>query len=204
MSSAVTKLRMLAERAHCFARRVRSDIGGMAAVEFGYLAPVMLLMLIGTVEVSRAVAMDRKFGLATALVADLIAREKTMSAANLNAIYDIVAHVMSPYDTSSLKIGVVPVKANPTNASNTEVYAATLNRPSYHGATQPAKCSAYGLTTGLLAAGSSVIVVETSYTYTPILTGSIFGSKNWTDKAILSPRNSCVDFDNDNCVSTCF
>lgn len=187
-----------------FLKSIAADARGVAAVEFGYIAPVMMLMLVGTIEVSRAVAIDRRFGLATSMVADLIAREKKMTAADLNAIYNIVAHVMSPYSASTLKIKVIPVKASPSNAGTTLVYAATTNRPSYNGAAQPAKCSAYALTSGLVATGSSVIVVETSYNFTPLLTGSVMTASTWTDKAILAPRNSCVDFDGDNCVSTCF
>jgi Flp pilus assembly protein TadG len=184
--------------------RFVGDVRGVAAVEFGMIAPVMLVMLIGTIEVSRALAMDRRFGLATSMVGDLVAREKTMTAADLNAIYGIVAHVMQPFDPATLKIKVIPVKANPSNATQTKVYAATTNRPSYHGATQPAKCTSYTLTSGMVAAGASVIVVETSYDYKPMFVNSIVPTATWTDKAILAPRQSCVDFDGDNCLSTCF
>ena len=44
--------RLLARAAH--------DCEGVAAIEFGYLAPVMLIMLIGTLEASRAINMDRR------------------------------------------------------------------------------------------------------------------------------------------------
>ncbi len=187
-----------------FIKRMAGDARGVAAVEFAYIAPVMMIMLLGTVEVSRAVSMDRRFGLVTSMVADLVAREKEMTADDLNAIYNIVAHIMSPYDSSSLEIAVIPVKADPADETQTKVYAATTNRPSYHGASQPGQCSDYTLTSGLISAGSSVIVVEASYSFSPLLTGDIVGSSTWTDKATLSPRNSCVDFDGDNCVSTCF
>lgn len=197
-------LKKTAKRSLGFLSRLASDARGVAAVEFGYIAPVMMLMLLGTIEVSRAVAIDRRFGLATSMVADLIGREKKMTAADLNAIYNIVAHLMQPYPATTLKIKVVPVKANPSNASNTEVYAATNNRPSYNGAPLPPKCSAYTVTAGLLGAGQSVIVVESQYGYQPLLTGNIIQAATWTDKAVVAPRNSCVDFDNDNCVSTCF
>lgn len=193
-----------AQRVLSFARRLAGDKRGVAAVEFGYIAPVMLVMLLGTIEASRAVSMDRRFGLVTSMVADLVAREKTMTAADMNAIYDIVEHIMSPYDSSSLKIQVVPVKANPANVTDTKVYASTANRPSLHNAGQKAECAGYTLTTGLVSAGASVIVVETSYEFRPLLVGSVFGAATWNDKATLSPRNSCVDFDDDNCVSSCF
>jgi hypothetical protein len=49
-----------------------------------------------------------------------------------------------------------------------------------------------------------VIVVETSYIYEPVFLNYVFGTASWTDKAYATPRNSCVDFDDDKCVSTCF
>ncbi len=187
-----------------FARDLKNNVAGLAAVEFGLIAPIMLIMLIGTIEVSRAISMDRRFGLATAMVGDLVAREEDMTADNLNAIYGIVEHVMEPYESSALKISVVPVKAASDDKTNTKVYAGTANRPSYNGMSAPGTCSGYGLTAGLVDQGESVIVVESSYDYTPLIVNDFIAAKTWTDKSVLSPRNSCVDFDDDNCVSSCF
>jgi len=196
--------RSLASRASLFARQLARDVRGVAAVEFAYLVPLILLMFAGTVEVSRAVSIDRRLGQATAMIADLIGRESSMKAADVNAIYGIIGQVMSPFDASSLKVSIVPVKASPSSATDTRVYAATTNRPPLNGGTSYGKCVAYPLTTGLVSAGGSVIVVETSYSYVPLFAGYLLGSATWTDKSFVSPRNSCVDFDGDNCVSTCF
>ena len=185
-------------------RRFKRNDAGIAAVEFGLIAPVMLIMLIGTIEISRAISMDRRFGLATSMVGDLVSREEDMSADNLNAIYNIVAHVMDPYDVSKIKMSVIPVKAASDDKTNTKVYASLANRPSLHGGTAPAECANYGLTAGLVDQGESVIVVESSYDFTPLLVNDFIAAKTWTDKSVLSPRNSCVDFDDDNCVSSCF
>ena len=187
-----------------FTRRFARDARGIAAVEFAFVAPIMLLMLIGTVEASRAIGIDRRLSLVTTMVADLVAREQKMTSADLTSIYKIVNQVMSPYDASSLKVSVIPVKASPSDAAQTKVYASTTNRPSHNGATQPSKCSSYSLTAALLPKGASVVVVESSYTYQPIFLNYVFGAASWTDKAFATPRNSCVDFDSDKCVSTCF
>ena len=198
-------LRRLSQKASNFGTKLRHDSKGVAAVEFGLLAPVLLVMLLGTIELSRAISIDRKFGLVTSTVADLVAREKTLSSADVTAMYDIVNHLMKPWDASVLKLSIIPVKASPTNKNDTRVYAGTTNRPTLHGAAQLSKCSSYTLTTDMLSSGSSVIVVETSYAFKPLFVGSIIGTSTWTDKAILSPRNSCVDFDSpSNCVSNCW
>lgn len=203
MTPAILTKSLNATRA--FTRQLWHDAEGVAAVEFGFIAPIMLLMLIGTIEISRAITIDRRFSLVTSMVGDLITREKTMDAANLNKIYDIVSFVMGNYDNGTLKISVIPVKADPDDESNTLVYAATTNRPPYNsGVDNPAKCASFALTDNLVSAGSSVIVVKTSYNFSPIILGYVMGNMTWTDTATLSPRNSCVDFDGDNCVSTCF
>jgi Flp pilus assembly protein TadG len=185
-------------------RRFARDARGVAVVEFALVVPIMLLMLIGAVEASRAIGMDRRMSLVTTMVADLVAREQKMTSADLTAIYKIVNQVMSPYDASSLKVSVIPVKASPSDAAQTKVYASTTNRPSHNGGAEPSKCSSYSLTSALLPKGASVIVVETSYTYQPVFLNYVFGAATWTDKAFATPRNSCVDFDSDKCVSTCF
>jgi Flp pilus assembly protein TadG len=187
-----------------FTRKFARDARGIAAVEFAFVVPIMLLMLVGTVEASRAIGIDRRLSLVTTMVADLVAREQKMTSADLTSIYKIVNQVMSPYDASSLKVSVIPVKASPSDAAQTKVYASTTNRPSHNEGAQPSKCSSYSMTAGLLPKGGSAIVVVSSYTYEPIFLNYVFGAASWTDKALATPRNSCVDFDNDKCVSTCF
>jgi Flp pilus assembly protein TadG len=198
-------LNLSCQRARHFAARMRHDDRGVAAVEFGLIAPVLLVMLIGVIEVSRAIAIDRRFGQVTSMVADLVAREENLSAASVEGIYGIAEHTMGVWGTTPLKMEIVPVKASPSSASTRRVYARTTNRPGFGGATPRAYCANYGgLAPTMLAAGASVIVVEATYAFAPLLLNSIVPQQQWTDKAILAPRNSCVDFDNDNCVSTCF
>ena len=202
-----------ATKLHSFFVRARRNSEGVAAVEFGFIAPIMILMLVGTVEISRAVTIDRRLGLVTSMIADLVTREESISSTTLvgatssttDGIYGLVRHIMGPYDNGSMKVSIIPVKAKPTDATVTKVYAATTNRPPLNGgvgASEPALGSDFALTSGLLDAGGQLIVVKTSYHFTPLLIGYVMGSSTWTDKAIMSPRNSsgCVDFDNNNCI----
>lgn len=186
-------------------RRVRRDERGVAAVEFGFIAPVLIFLLIGAVEVTRAVAIDRRLSVATNMVADLVAREdKALTQNDINAIYSVVERVMAPYDTANLKMSLIPVKSSPTDASKTLVYPSTTNRPAYNGGAVPAKCQTYALPAGLLAKDDSVIVVESQYSFTPMLLGYVMGASTWKEKAYAKPRASCVIFDGTNCVTTCF
>lgn len=187
------------------ATRILRDVRGTAALEFAELAPILLLMLLGSIEVSRAVSMDRRFGMVTAMTGDLITREATIDDTQLDAIMNIITFLMKPYDSSSLKAVVLSVKANPTNAADTKVDWA-YSYP--NGTPKPANCSAYTLPANLVAAGGSVVVVETKYSYQPLFLSYIGDPMHagvWTDKSTHSPRqSSCVDKNGTNCVSACF
>ncbi|MGE0022799.1 MAG: TadE/TadG family type IV pilus assembly protein [Hyphomicrobium sp.] len=201
--------RRAALRVARIARRVgkafAGDTAGLAAVEFAMVTPVLVLMLVGAVEITRAVSIDRRVSVATNMIADLVARETKLTGDDVRAIYDVAERVMSPYDAAPLTLSIIPVMASANNASQTLVYPGTTNRPSYHGGNVPAKCQSYTLANGMLEANESVIVVEGNYTFTPLFTGYVMGSQDWSKTAVAKPRKSmCVAFDGDTCTTTCF
>ncbi len=61
-------------------RRFFANSSGVAAVEFAYLAPLLMLMTFGTIEVARALTVHKRFQRATAMVGELIAREESLGA----------------------------------------------------------------------------------------------------------------------------
>ncbi|MBX9862751.1 MAG: pilus assembly protein [Hyphomicrobium sp.] len=176
------------------------DVRGIAAVEFGFIAPIMLVMLLGTVELTRALSIDRRFNLVTTTVADLVTREESLTATDVRAIYEVAAQIMRPYEVSPLKISIIPVAAIRTGTN--VVYPVATNRPGYQGGAVPARCQSYALTNGMLAEKESLIVVEGEYTFTPLFAGflSAFAHLNWANtpwkhKAYARPRKSAyVDF----------
>jgi Flp pilus assembly protein TadG len=194
-------------RARSALRRLWDNSQGVAAIEFAYLAPVLTLMLLATIEVGRAINVDRHFTMATATMGDLVAREEYLgdsssdATANLKSMMDAIEHIMEPYDASTLKLGVFSVRASSTNASDTKVEW----QYSHNGMSVPAKCQAYALPAGIVDKGGSVIVVESSYNYKPLFADIVPGTSGnitWTDRSYHSPRNSCVDYvKGDNCSS---
>lgn len=187
------------------AKRFGADVRGIAAVEFAFIAPILLVMLVGAVEITRAVAIDRRLSVVTNMIADLVARETKLTGDDVEAIYDIAEQVMAPFDASELKLSIIPVMSAADNASNTLVYPSTANRPSYNGGALPAKCQAYALTAGILQKNESVIVVESSYAFKPLFLGYVMHADDWTEKAIAKPRKAlCVAFDGATCTSSCF
>lgn len=187
--------------------RWQCDTRGAAAVEFAFLAPLLLLMLLATIEIGRAVHIDRQFTSATATAGDLVAREEylgdTTAAAdsNLDSMMLSIKHIMQPYDSSSLKLGVFSVRASTKDANDTRVEWSY----SFNGMNVPSKCQTYALPTNLVGKGESVIVVDSSIVFKPLFgdyVPGITGDMTWTGKSYHTPRNSCVDYvKGNNCSS---
>lgn len=199
-------------------RRLGRDARGAIAVEFALIAPVLLLMLLGAVEVTRAVSIDSRLAAIGSAIADLVARDQLdekdyprgLSAEDITAIYDIAELMMSPFDASRLRISIVPVRASMSDNGRVKpvVYSKIEDRPTYNGGAVYARCAAYPLPDNFLKEGDTLIVVEASYEFSPLFGSSIIGSRTWTEKAFASPRGGCVEIKarsetEKTCIKTC-
>jgi Flp pilus assembly protein TadG len=186
------------------------DRRGAAAVEFAFLAPVLMLMMLGTVELGRAIAIDRSFESAVATASDLVSREESLgtsksdAAANLSGMMGSVKQLMSPYDAAPFRASIFSVKASANDATKGTVqWVYPYNSPE----NPPAQCSSYALPANLVPKGGSVIVVDGQYTFKSLFGDYVPGissTMKWSEKSLHSPRNSCVDYVlGDNCINKC-
>lgn len=91
-------------------RRLRKDKRGIAALEFALIAPSLLVLFMGTIEVTYRFQASEETTRYVHQVADLISREHSMTTADLNAIYDASVHMMRPLDTTdNLDLDVLAV-----------------------------------------------------------------------------------------------
>lgn len=192
-------------------RNLRKSQSGVAAIEFAMLAPLLMLMTWGTLEISRAVMTHKRFQRVVAMVGDLVSREKqlgtnaTEAKAELAGIMESAKNVMRPFSTAPLKVGIMSVRAAPNPPNQTTIewsYA-------FQSASVPSCPAPKGVPAGMITPGNAAIVVEASYTYTPMLANLAVGwggwgaSMTWTDTITNSPRNSCVDYAGMNCTGGC-
>ena len=107
-----------------------ADWSGVAAVEFAYLAPLLMLMTFGTFEMARALIVQKRFQRAASMVGDLVTREDqdvplgaTASAARstLSGMMISAQHVMQPYSSTPLTINVYQLWASPTDKTQTKI-----------------------------------------------------------------------------------
>ena len=201
--------RRAVEMAHLLSR-LRRDTSASSAIEFGLLAPLLMLMLLGTIEAGRAINIERHFTSAVQTAGDLVAREeflgttKTGAKNNLDAMMDSIRHLMQPYNSDNLAIGIFSVQASAKNAADTEVI---WNYSYKNKMSVPGECTSYTLPKDLVVKGSSVIVVDAEYTYNSLFSQFVpgFGALSlFKDKSYHSPRNSTVEYvKGDNGVNRC-
>lgn len=177
-----------AGRARTFRQLWKNDQRGMAAIEFAMIAPIMLALFIGSVELSQAITVDRRVTQIASSMADLVAREKDISDAQLTNVMDIAKVLMRPYDSSLLRVSLIHVCSPVGTPANTKVCWSK----SFQGGQTYAQGQAYTLpSAGLVDAGGAVMVAEVKYLYTPLIFSYYMpGLTTLQDKFYLKPRAS--------------
>ncbi len=178
----------------------RADKKGVAAVEFALILPLMLVLYIGTAEITTALMANRKMTIVARALSDLVAQEDSTSGitnATLNNIFGAATAIMSPFNTASLKMTISSIKFVPKSDDATNIKAMTIwsirktatatARPCGPSAiSKVANTNAASYTTmpsGLYQAGT-IIVADVEYRFTPNLGGQFLAwssSKSFID-----------------------
>ena len=170
--------------------RFGRDHRGVSAVEFALLAPVMITLYFGCVEISDGVAADRKVSLTAAALANLAAQTTSISSTDMTNILDAASAIIAPYDASKLKVTVSCLKIDANQVAKVK-WSETKN------GTKRATNSTYsfdGSTSALDVANTQIILAEASYDYTPIVGMVITGTISLSDRMFMSPRISTPDY----------
>jgi Flp pilus assembly protein TadG len=164
------------------ARFVR-DRRGVSAIEFAMLLPLMVTLFLGGVEISQAVAIDRKVTLTTRTVADLTTQVSSIKNSDMTNILNASTAVMSPYATGTLKITISCLTIDSTGKA-TVTWSDTRN------GTARAVGSTVTLPSALAVPSTTLVFSEVSYGYTPTIGKFITGTLSLADLLYMRPRIS--------------
>jgi Flp pilus assembly protein TadG len=155
----------------------------VSAVEFALLLPLMLTLWLGVVEVSSAVAIDRKVTLTTRTVADLASRVASISNTDMTNILGASTAVLTPYSTTPLSIVVSQVKIDNNGV-------ATVDWSNNFQGTSRSAGSTVTLPAALVVNNTWLIWSEVKYAYKPTIGYVITGTLNLGDQIYMRPRLS--------------
>jgi len=100
-----------------FRRRLSRNDRGVAAVEFAFIAPIMLAMLVGIVDISNAVSINWRMSQLNRTLADLSSQAKTLTTAESVQIFAASAATMSPYSGPTPFMSIYNVTINSTGVA---------------------------------------------------------------------------------------
>ena len=188
----------IVRRGRLLIARFARDNGGLAAVEFAYIVPLMLLLLFGMIDTSSGVAIDRKVTLTARSLSDLVSQGTNVSQVDLKNFFGLGGAIMAPYGVTSTNMTQKVTQLTVDGSKNVKVawsYSATINNNT------ATVTNGYGKNTvvttvpaNLLVPNTYLIWSEVSYNYTPI-TGYLMGTVAipLSDQTYTRPRQSdCV------------
>ena len=95
-------------------RKLRNDRDGVGAVEFALIAPVLIVLYMGSLEVSVAMSVNKKLARAASTVADLVTQSETVDKTYLGTMLNVAQSVMTPYRSDGMKIKITGIAIDAT------------------------------------------------------------------------------------------
>jgi Flp pilus assembly protein TadG len=187
--------------------RLAVEDGGMAAVEFSLILPLLVVLWIGGVEVTQALSVDRRLNNLASAIGDLAARSKQLTYSDVDNIFDIAPGAMFPYcqtstecQTAGLQMRVTAVDVD--SGGNAKVAWSRAEGVSPYGAGDDLNTT---VPPTLRVPDSQIIMAEVNFTYTPAIGYVITGDLDLDDLMFFVPRLTqyvkLCDNDGNNCVS---
>lgn len=167
---------------------------GVAYLEFALILPILLLLLLGGVEVSRYIQAAQKVDKMTHTIVDLIAQAPTISDSELDQIMVAAEHVMTPYPFANN--GVIIVSCIGYNEYGQlrvkwqHSGGGTLPRSSAIGNEGDSPDLPEGFT---LDTRDNVIVAESYFAFTPIINDTYVEATDLYRTAYYLPRLGELD-----------
>jgi len=172
-------------------KKYKSNHDGIAAIEFVFIAPIMIGMYFGLAEISTAIEADRKISHATNVAGDLATQVATISANNMSEIMTATTMVMGVPSNklSEIKMEIISFSRDASGA------VVPLGKASLNG-NFPGAFNTASLDDLILSENSGVVVARVSYNYEPLKLRFFDTNFALKETFLLKPRKSAnVIFD---------
>lgn len=150
-----------------YLRKFLSDRGGLGAVEFALIAPVLLLIYLGSADLADGFDTNKKVSRSASSLADLVARQLSVTKNDLDDMFNIGRASLLPYGRSDPKIRITAIRIDGTTSAKNLTpkvdwsYANIANFAAKKGGNGD-------LPAGLVGEGSYFIKVDVELDYKPL------------------------------------
>lgn len=173
--------------------RLWRDRSGVSAIEFALVLPILALLGAGTIEFGRLILLTQKLQNGSFILADLTARDKTLSEEQLGNIFLALNNLIQPFeftDSGTAVVTSVGAAADDAPVVNWQRSGAgELAATSQLGAPGEAANLPGALS---IAAGETIIVAEVFYDYRPLF-GLTAEPRTLRKVAYFKPRLGTLD-----------
>jgi Flp pilus assembly protein TadG len=184
-------------------RLLKDCSSGTAMIEFGLVLPLLMLMLLGTIEISRFAILNQKVDKVANSMADFVTQGTSVSGANLSSFATAATEIMKPYSyTGTIVFSSVSFINAPVGSCNT-VGAVCITWQCKKLGGGASKIGGQGGNATLpggytVSSGQDVIVAEAVFDYTPFvsLTGTLIPAlapRPIYKAAIYKPRQGLLN-----------
>ena len=165
---------------------------GAIAVEFAFVAPIMLGLFFGLNELALALGVHADVVNLSSVGSDLVAQESTVTTSDMTNVFSALSAMLYPYSTTPAQITISSVIDNNSGASAGAANpTGTVAWSCTQGGTARAANSVYTFPTaaqGVITSGGggSVIMTEVSYSYALPVNVNIPGIINLSGPYVMS------------------
>lgn len=174
----------------CFAR----DKRGLAAVEFAFIAPLMLALTFGTIEISSGFGIKRKVTLTARTLSDLVSQGTKVTALDISNFFKMGSAIMTPYQVNAT---TMTQRVSAVNIDSGKVARIAWSYNGVGTASSVTVTTGYAenliistIPTALLVPNTQLIWSEVTYTYMPVAGYFIRASIPLSDQFFTRPRQS--------------
>ncbi len=164
----------LAAKCRNLSSRFLGDRSGAAAIEFAFIAPLLITMYLGTMEISQGVEINKKVARSSGVIGDIVGQNADLTKEELKDLIAIGKAMLQPYNRSEPTITISAISIDAANAAtiawSRRGVGTTYSMPFPVG-------SATSVPANLQIPDTFLIRVETKLEYLPITSWSIQKNK---------------------------
>lgn len=170
-----------------FIQRFRKADGGVSAIEFALIIPLMLFTFFGIAEIANYILAARKVAIIASTAADLTAQDTSIDDNEMNDIMGALDVIMRPFDVSNVTIRITSVVADDDGNTTVAWSDARNTAPRSEG-------SPVEVPNNIVPDNQGIVMAEVELSYKTDFGGGpwsyLSGGMTVTDKFYLKPRRS--------------